>query len=356
MTGSSSMPAAITGEATSPEHAGQEQAALQEMTYAEAVREALREEMRRDPRVFLMGEDIGIYGGAFGVTYGLYDEFGEERVRDTPISEAAIAGCAIGAALTGMRPVAEFQFSDFMALGMDQIVNQGAKLRFMFGGKAQVPVVFRAPLGSGTGAAAQHSQSLEAWFAHVPGLKVVLPSTPADVKGLLISSIRDPNPVIFLEHKVLYRQKGLVPRGEWTVPLGQAEVKRPGRDLTIIALSIMVPRALAAAARLAEEGIEAEVVDPRTLRPLDTQTLVASARKTGRVLIVHEAVLTGGFGGEIAARIAASEAFYYLDAPIMRLGGAEIPIPYNTLLERCATPQEEDIYQAAHQLLQTKPL
>jgi pyruvate/2-oxoglutarate/acetoin dehydrogenase E1 component len=329
---------------------------LQEMTYAEAVRAALREEMQRDERVFLMGEDIGIYGGAFGVTRGLFEEFGEKRVRDTPISEAAIAGAAIGAALTGMRPVAEFQFSDFMAIGMDQIVNQGAKIRFMFGGKAQVPVVFRGPLGSGTGAAAQHSQSLEAWFAHVPGLKVVLPSTPADVKGLLIASIRDPNPVIFLEHKVLYRQKGMVPVGEWEIPLGKAEVKRRGKDLTIIALSIMIPRALAVAERLAHEGIEAEVIDPRTLRPLDEETLVNSACKTGHVLVVHEAVLTGGFGGEIAARIAASKAFYYLDAPIMRLGGADCPIPFNPILEKRATPQEEDIYQAAHRLLQQQPL
>ncbi len=328
---------------------------LQEMTYAEAVRAALREEMLRDPRVFLMGEDIGIYGGAFGVTRGLVEEFGEERVRDTPISEAAIGGCAIGAALVGMRPVAEFQFSDFMAIAMDQIVNQGAKIRFMFGGKAEVPVVFRAPLGSGTGAAAQHSQSLEAWFAHVPGLKVVLPSTPADAKGLLTAAIRDPNPVIFLEHKVLYKEKGMVPTGEWVLPLGQADIKRPGKDLTIIALSIMVPRALAVASRLAQEGIEAEVIDPRTIRPLDEQTLVTSARKTGHVLIVHEAVQSGGFGGEIAARIAASEAFYYLDAPIMRLGGADVPIPYNPVLERAATPQEEDIYQAARRLLQHKP-
>jgi acetoin:2,6-dichlorophenolindophenol oxidoreductase subunit beta len=335
--------------------AGTTESSMQEMTFAEAIRQALREEMQRDERVFLMGEDIGIYGGAFGVTRGLVEEFGEKRVRDTPISEAAIAGCAIGAALTGSRPVAEFQFSDFMAIAMDQIVNQGAKIRFMFGGKAEVPVVFRAPLGSGTGAAAQHSQSLEAWFAHVPGLKVVLPSTPADAKGLLSAAIRDPNPVIFLEHKVLYRQKGLVPSGDWQIPLGQADVKRSGKDLTIVALSIMVPRALAAAERLAQEGIEAEVVDPRTLRPLDEETLVASVAKTGRALIVHEAVLTGGFGGEIAARLAASRAFYYLDAPIMRLGGAEVPIPYHPVLEKRATPQEEDIYQAARTLMRQKP-
>jgi pyruvate/2-oxoglutarate/acetoin dehydrogenase E1 component len=322
-----------------------------EMTYAEAVRETLRAELRRDPRVFLMGEDIGIYGGAFGVTKGLVEEFGAERVRDTPISEAAIAGAAIGAALTGMRPVAEFQFSDFMAIGMDQIVNQGAKIRFMFGGKATVPAVLRAPLGSGTGAAAQHSQSLEAWFAHVPGLKVVLPATPADVKGLLTAAIRDDNLVIFLEHKVLYKTKGPVPTGDYVIPLGQAEVKRQGRDLTIVALSIMVPRALAAAERLAQEGIAAEVVDPRTLRPLDAETIIASVRKTGRALVVHEAVETGGFGGEIVARIASSEAFYYLDAPIRRLAGAEVPIPYNPALERAAVPQEDDIVAAARALV-----
>src|SRR5579875_2295723 len=332
------------------------QIAGQHMTYGEAIRRALREEMLNDPRVFLMGEDIGIYGGAFGVTKGLLEEFGEERVRDTPISEQVIAGCAIGAALSGMRPVAEFQFSDFMTLAMDQIVNQGAKLRFMFGGKAQVPVVFRAPLGSGAGLAAQHSQSLEAWFAHVPGLKVVLPSTPADAYGLLRAAIHEPNIVIFLEHKALYSQQGMVPVRAYETPLGKAAVMREGKHLTIIALSIMAQRALAVAERLAQEGVEAEVIDPRTLRPLDEETIVASARKTGRVLIVHEAVLTGGFGGEIAARIAASEAFYYLDAPILRLGGAEVPIPYHPILERSATPQEEDIYQAVLRLLRRDPL
>jgi pyruvate/2-oxoglutarate/acetoin dehydrogenase E1 component len=328
---------------------------LQQMTYAAAIRQVLQEEMRKDQRIFLMGEDIGIYGGAFGVTRGLLEEFGEERVRDTPISEQAIAGCAIGAALSGMLPVAEFQFSDFMTLAMDQIVNQGAKLRFMFGGKARVPVVFRAPIGSGLGFAAQHSQSLEAWFAHIPGLKVVLPSTPADASGLLRSAIRDPNIVIFLEHKMLYNQQGMVPMGDWQIPLGKAEVKRKGKHLTIIAFSIMVHRALAVAERLAREGIEAEVIDPRSLRPLEEETLVGSVCNTGRVLIVQEAVLTGGFGGEVAARIAASKAFYYLDAPIIRLGGAEIPIPYQAQLEKRATPQEEDIYMAALQLLQQKP-
>ncbi len=332
------------------------ESAMQQMTYAEAVRRALQEEMASDPRVFLLGEDIGIYGGAFGVTKGLLEEFGEERVRDTPISEQVIAGCAIGAALTGMRPVAEFQFSDFMTLAMDQIVNQGAKLRFMFGGKAQVPVVFRAPFGSGAGLAAQHSQSLEAWFAHVPGLKVILPSTPADAYGLLRAAIHEPNIVIFLEHKALYRQSSLVPSAPYETPIGKAAVLREGKHLTIIALSIMVSRVLAVAERLAQEGIEAEVIDPRTIRPLDEETLIASARKTGHVLIVHEAVLTGGFGGEIAARIADSDAFYYLDAPIKRLGGAEVPIPYQVKLEKRATPQEEDIYRAVHLLLQQKPV
>jgi len=328
---------------------------LQQMTYAAAIRQVLQEEMRKDQRIFIMGEDIGIYGGAFGVTRGLLEEFGEGRVLDTPISEQAIAGCAIGAALSGMLPIAEFQFSDFMTLAMDQIVNQGAKLRFMFGGKAKVPVVFRSPLGSGMGFAAQHSQSLEAWFAHIPGLKVVLPSTPADASGLLRSAIHDPNIVIFFEHKAMYNLQGMVPVGDWRIPLGKAEIKREGKHLTIIALSIMVHRALAVAERLAKEGIEAEVIDPRSLRPLDEQTLVDSVSKTGRVLIVQEAVLTGGFGGEIAARIAASKAFYYLDAPIMRLGGAEIPMPYQVQLEKRATPQEEDIYQAVQQLLQQKP-
>ena len=322
-----------------------------EMTYAEAVRDALNLEMRRDPTVFLLGEDIGIYGGAFAVTRGMYEEFGAERVRDTPIAEAAIAGAAIGAALTGMRPVAEIQFSDFMSLTMDQLVNQGAKIRFMFGGKAKVPMVVRAPLGSGTGAAAQHSQSLEAWLAHVPGLKVVMPATPADAKGLLIASIRDDNPVVFLEHKLLYRQKGLVPTGDYVIPLGQSHVVRAGTDVTVVALSIMVSRALAAAERLAQEGIEVEVIDPRSLRPFDEAPIIASVQKTGKLLIVHEAVMTGGFGGEIAARVSGSEAFHYLTAPIVRLAGAEVPMPFNPILERAAVPQEDDIVSALRHLV-----
>jgi len=322
-----------------------------ELTYAEAVREAIDLAMARDERVFLVGEDVGIYGGAFGVTDGLYQKYGPERVRDTPISEAAIAGVATGAALTGMRPIAEIQFMDFITLSMEQLVLQAAKLRFMLGGKVQVPFVLRTPAGAGTGAAAQHSESLENWFVHVPGLKVVMPSTPADAKGLLLASIEDPNPVIFVEHKLLYRTKGIVPEGYYTIPLSQTEVKRTGRDLTIVATSLMVIRALEAAEKLATEGIEVEVVDPRTLKPLDAEPIIRSVCKTGRVLIVHEACKTGGFGGELAAIIAESEAFDYLDAPIRRLAGLDIPVPYNRELERRMVPQVEDIVAAARRLV-----
>jgi pyruvate dehydrogenase E1 component beta subunit len=324
---------------------------MSEMTFAQAVRAALREEMMRDERVFLLGEDIGVYGGAFGVTDGMLAEFGPERIRDTPISEAAIAGAAIGAALGGLRPVAEFQFFDFILLAMDQIVNQAAKIRYMFGGTVSVPMVVRGPAGSGTGAAAQHSQSLEALFAHIPGLKVVAPSMPADAKGLLLSSIRDPNPVIFVEHKLLYRTKGEVPDGDHLVPLGSADVKRTGRDVTVVATQIMVPRALAAAERLASEGIETEVVDPRTLSPLDTATIAESVSRTGKLVVVHEAVKNGGIGGEIAAAVAESEAFDYLEAPIRRVAGKPVPIPYNRELERCAVPQEEDIATAIREVV-----
>ncbi len=324
---------------------------MRELTYAEAIREALRQEMVRDESVFLIGEDIGRYGGAFGVSYGLVDEFGEERVRDTPISEAGIAGAATGAALTGMRPIAEIMFMDLTTIAMDQLVNQAAKLRFMFGGKAKVPLVLRTPGGSGTGASAHHSQSLEAWFVHVPGLKVVMPSTPYDAKGLLLASIRDDNPVVFVEHKLLYKTKGPVPEDDYTIPLGVGDVKRPGRDLTIVATSIMVPRALEAAETLAQEGIEMEVVDPRTLKPLDDGIIVESVIKTGRVLVAHEACKTGGVGAEIVARIAESEAFDYLDAPIKRLAGLDIPVPYNRNLERHMVPQVENIVAAARELV-----
>ncbi len=323
---------------------------MREITYLEAVREALWQEMERDERVFVIGEDVGVYGGAFGVTRGMVEHFGAERIIDTPISEYGIAGAITGAALAGMRPVGEIMFMDFTTLPIEQLVNQAAKMRFMFGGMIEVPFVLRCPAGSGTGAAAQHSQSLEAWFVHVPGLKVVMPSTPYDVKGLLLAAIRDPNPVIFVEHKLLYKTKGPVPEEPYTIPLSSAEVKRTGGDMTIVATSIMVKRSLEAAEQLAGEGIEVEVVDPRTLNPLDKETIIRSASKTGRVMIVHEACKTGGYGGELAAIIAESEAFDYLDAPIVRLAGRDIPIPYNRTLEYHTVPQVETIVEAARDL------
>ncbi len=324
---------------------------MREVTYAEAIKEAMSEEMRSSDDIFLMGEDVGIYGGAFGVSYGMFEEFGEERVRDTPISEAAIIGAAAGAAVTGMRPIAEIQFSDFITIGMDQLVNQAAKIRYMFGGKAIVPMVVRAPAGSGTGAAAQHSSSMEAWYAHVPGLKVVTPSTPYDAKGLLKSAIWDDNPVVFLEQKLLYRTKGEIPEEDYRIPLSETDVKRPGKDLTIVTWGRMVPRCLTVAESLAPEGIDIEVIDPRTLLPLDAEPIIESAAKTGRLLVVHEAVQTGGFGGEIIARIVDSEAFFYLDRPPRRLGGLDVPIPYNPNLEKNAVPTEESITAAVHSLL-----
>ncbi|ABY34562.1 MAG: TPP-dependent acetoin dehydrogenase complex, E1 protein subunit beta [Patescibacteria group bacterium] len=324
---------------------------MREITYVEAIREALRQKMKEDETVFLIGEDIGLYGGAFGATAGLIEEFGEDRVIDTPISEAGIAGACIGAALTGFRPVGEIQFMDFVTLSMEQLVLQAAKIRFMFGGKASVPFVLRMPGGAGTGAAAQHSESLENWFVHIPGLKVVMPATPYDAKGLLIASIEDNNPVIFIEHKLLYKTKGVVPEDIYRVPLGKSHVVRQGRDVTIVATSVMVQRALEAAEQLAREGIEAEIIDPRTLRPLDDEPILESVVKTGKVLIVHEAVKMAGFGGEIAARIAESTAFDYLEAPICRLGGLDIPIPYNRTLEYHAVPQIENIIAAARDLV-----
>ncbi|MEJ2412611.1 MAG: alpha-ketoacid dehydrogenase subunit beta [Anaerolineales bacterium] len=327
---------------------------MREITYLEAVREAMTQEMERDSRVFLIGEDIGEYGGAFQVSYGMLEKFGHERILDTPITELGLTGAATGAALIGMRPIAEIMFMDFTTLASEQLVNQAAKLRFMFGGQSTVPLVLRTPAGSGTGAAEHHSQSFENWFVHVPGLKVVMPSTPYDVKGLLISSIRDNNPVVFIEHKLLYKTKGEVPEEMYEIPLGKADIKRQGKDLTIIATAIMVKKSLEAAEQLAQEGIDVEVVDPRTLRPLDTESIVNSVKKTGKVLIVHEAVKTGGFGGELAAVIAESEAFGYLEAPILRLAGREVPIPYNRNLESAAVPQVEDIIVKARELANLK--
>jgi pyruvate dehydrogenase E1 component beta subunit len=324
-----------------------------EMSYSDAVREALTVAMTEDERVFVLGEDIGIYGGAFGVTKGLLEKFGAERIRDTPISELGIVGAAVGAAMCGMRPVVEIQFSDFTNQAMDQIVNQAAKIHFMLGGAASVPMVLRAPSGSGTGAAAQHSQSLEAWFAHVPGLKVVLPATAADAKGLLLSAIDDPNPVIVLEHKLLYRTSGPVPAGNERVPLGKAAIRHRGDDLTIVATGVMVGKSVEAATTLAAEGIGVTVVDPRTLVPFDEDTVLDAVRATGRVLLVQEAPMTGGFVGEIAARIAGSDAIYSLLAPIKRLCGLDAPIPYAPDLEKASVPQIDDIVTAARDLVRT---
>ncbi len=321
-----------------------------ELSYAQAIGEAIAIAMAEDERVFIMGEDIGVYGGAFGVTADLVHRFGAERVIDTPIAELGGAGVAVGAALTGMKPIYEFQFSDFATLAMEQIVNQAAKIRFMLGGAVSVPLVMRFPAGSGTGAAAQHSQSLEAWFGHVPGLKVVQPATPHDAKGLLLAAIDDPDPVMIFEHKILYKTKGPVPEGRYTVPIGVAEVVREGRDVSIVASAIMVGKALAAAAELAREGIDAEVVDLRTVRPMDRDTIVASVMKTGRLVCVYEGVKTLGVGAEVAAMVAESEAFDFLDAPIVRLGGAESPIPYNPELEKAVVPQVPDIVEAVRGL------
>lgn len=327
---------------------------MRELTYLEAVREAMSQEMRNNDDVFLMGEDIGLYGGGFGVTQGMIEEFGAARIRNTPISELGITGTAVGAAITGMRPIVELQFSDFITLAMDQLVNQAAKLRYMHGGQGKVPLVLRTPSGSGTGAAAQHSQSLEAWVAHIPGLKVVQPSTPYDAKGLLKAAIDDDNPVIFYEHKLLYKTKGEVPEENYYLPLGKADIKREGTDVTIVATAMMVPRALAAAAELEKEGISAEVVDPRTLVPLDEETIIQSVVKTRHLVVVHEAVKRGGFGGEIASTVAESKAFHHLAAPIKRLGGEAVPIPFNPELEKAAVPQAEDITRAVKETLMTE--
>ncbi|MEM9223071.1 MAG: alpha-ketoacid dehydrogenase subunit beta [Pseudomonadota bacterium] len=321
-----------------------------ELSYAEAIREALDIALAEDERVIVMGEDIGVYGGAFQVTGDLVHKYGEDRIMDTPISELGGAGVAVGAALCGLRPIYEFQFSDFATLAMEQIANQAAKLRFMLGGAVSVPVVMRFPAGSGTGAAAQHSQSLEAWFGHVPGLKVVQPSTPEDAKGMLLAAIADPDPVMIFEHKILYKTKGPVPEGFYTCPIGKAAVRRDGSDLTIVATSIMVHKALDAAKTLADEGIDTEVIDLRSVRPMDRETVLDSLRKTGRLICVYEGVKTLGVGAEVSAMVAESDAFDYLDAPIVRLGGAECPIPYNPELEKAAVPQVDDILAAARDL------
>jgi pyruvate dehydrogenase E1 component beta subunit len=323
------------------------------ITYSAALNEALREEMRRDPRVFILGEDIAVWGdggGVFSVTKGLVEEFGRARVRDTPISEEAIVGVGVGAAATGMRPVVELMYSDFITLVMDPLVNQAAKLRYMSGGQARVPLVVRTNLGASGGKAAQHSQSLETWLVHTPGLKVVVPSTPSDAKGLLKTAIRDDNPVVFLEHKLLYFKKGAVPADEYLIPFGQAVIRRPGHHATVVATQAMLEHALVAADELGADGIELEVIDPRTLVPLDIDTIVGSVMRTNRLLICHEAVERGGWAGEVALQVM-ERAFDFLDAPIARVCGANLPFPYSAALERNLVPGANDIVSAVRKLV-----
>lgn len=324
---------------------------MRNLSYREALCEAFREEMTRDQTVFIIGEDVGRYWqGAFKVTKGLAQEFGDERVRDTPISESAIIGVATGAAITGMRPVAEIMFGDLSALAMDQIANQAAKLRYMFGSQTNVPLVIRMPFGAGVNVAAHHSQSLEAWFLHVPGLKIAVPSTPYDAKGLLKTAIRDDNPVMFFEHKLLYPIEGPVPEDEYTVPFGVADIKREGKDVTVFATLYMVHRALTAARELDKQGIDVEVIDPRTLCPLDKAAIIASVKKTGRIVIVTEDCKTGGVSAEVAA-IVAEEALDYLDAPIKRVAEPDTPIPFSPPLEQFVLPDEQKIIRAVNDIV-----
>jgi pyruvate/2-oxoglutarate/acetoin dehydrogenase E1 component len=321
--------------------------------YAQALNEALREEMARDERVIVLGEDVALWGdagGVFGVTSGLANEFGPQRVRDTPISEEGIVGIAVGAAVAGLRPIVELMYFDFVTLAMEPLVNQAAKLHYMFGGQARVPMVLRSKLGASGGKAAQHSQSLESWILHVPGLKLVVPTTPADAKGLLKTAIRDDNPVVFLEHKLLYPKKGELTDPVDPLPIGRAEIRRPGRHATVVATQVMLLRALQVAEKLAEEGIEIEVIDPRTLVPLDVQTIVSSVRRTNRLLICHEAVTRGGWSGEIAMAVM-PEVFDYLDAPIARLGALDVPVPFSERLEDAVIPNAARIEAAVRQLV-----
>jgi pyruvate dehydrogenase E1 component beta subunit len=319
------------------------------ITFAQALVEAQREEMQRDSTVFLLGEDIGYSGGSFGATSGLWQEFGAERVRDTPISEAAIMGAAVGAAIAGMRPVVEMMYLEFLAY-IDALVNLAAKLHLMSGGQICVPLVLRGPLGAKGGNGAQHTQNLEAWFVHTPGLRVAMPSTPGDAKGLLKTAIRDDNPVVFVEEKTIYFTQGEVPDDEYTIPFGQAEVKREGRDVTLVATGITVRRALQAARQLAKEGIDVEVIDPRTLVPLDMGTIARSVRKTGRAVVAHQAPITGGVGAEISARIQ-EEAFDWLDAPVKRVAGLDVPAPYYVELEKQAFVHVDDIVNGVRNVL-----
>ena len=323
---------------------------MAEIMYRDALRQALFEEMKKDPTVFIIGENIGKRGGSFKVTEGLLAEFGPGRVMDMPLSEAAFTGAGVGAALAGTRPIVELLFVDFTALIMDQIINQAAKYDFMSGGQGKVPLVVRTQGGAGNGLAGQHSQSLEALFYHIPGLKLVMPSAPYDAKGLLKAAIRDDNPVIFLEHKLLYMTKGEVPEEEYVVPLGQADVKRSGDDITLITYSYMTLKCLEAAEALQKEGISVEVVDLRTLTPLDKETILQSVEKTGRAIVVHEAVKRGGVGGDIAAMIM-EEAYDDLDGPVMRIGGKNTTIPYNLELEKVCVPTVEEIIEGVLELV-----
>jgi acetoin:2,6-dichlorophenolindophenol oxidoreductase subunit beta len=322
------------------------------ISYKQAINDAHKIEMIRDPNIYIAGEDVGIFGGCFGVTAGLLEEFGPERVRDTPITESAIIGTAVGAAACGLRPVVEIMFVDFIGVCMDQLFNQAAKMKYMFGGKAKLPLTLRAPIGAGFGGAAQHSQSLEAWFMSVPGLKVVIPSTPYDAKGLLISAIRDDNPVVYLEHKMLYTVEGEVPDGAYTVPIGKADVKREGKDVTVIATAAMVHKSLAVAEKLAADGISVEVVDPRTLSPLDEETILNSVYKTHRLVIVAEDVKFAGSSAEIAAMVA-EKAFDRLDAPILRVAAPFCPIPFTPPLEMEYIPSEEKITKAIKTVMES---
>ncbi|NPV85093.1 MAG: alpha-ketoacid dehydrogenase subunit beta [Anaerolineae bacterium] len=322
---------------------------MREMTYAQAIREALAEEMRRDKNVFLMGEDIAIFEGAFGVTGNLWKEFGLERVRDTPISEAAIVGAGVGAAIMGKRPVVEIMFGDFLPVGMDQIVNQAAKARYMSGGKVSVPLTIRVTTGATGAAAGHHSQSFEGWLIGIPGLKIAVPASPEDAKGLLKTAIRGEDPVIFFEHKRLYGMRGAVPEGDFTIPFGKARLVRRGKDVTLIGISGMVPTCLEAAEELQREGVDAEVIDPRTLVPLDRDLILESAVKTGRVVVVQEAHSRGGAAAEIAALIA-EHAMDWMNAPILRVGARNVPIPYSPVLEQEVLPGKEDIIAAVRKL------
>src|SRR5262245_39554633 len=321
-------------------------AAVRELTYGEAVREAIAEEMRRDPTVFVIGEDVAEAGHPFKVLLGLVQEFGTQRIIDTPISEPGYAGIGVGAAMTGMRPVVDIMFGDFITLTMDQMVNQAAKAHYMSGGKIKVPIVFRTTLGATRRSAAQHSQSLQAWVSHIPGLKVALPATPHDAKGLMKTAIRDDSPVVIFEDKMMYRMKGPVPEGDYTIPFGVADVKRAGTDITIVATSSMVQVALDAAKLLEEHGISAEVIDPRTTAPLDKETLIASARKTSRALVVDEGYARYGVTAEIASVIA-DGAFYHLDAPVKRMGAMDVPVPFSPVLEDLTWPTEKTVFDTA---------